>query len=205
MKGLRGKRVKVGYWMRVGGGAAVPGMGLRQNLKAGPGEGFYYRGGVEDPAVWNHFQTEGRLSQDLDSMDIHTWCTIPESELAKRCFFYMDDVSLEVIEEPPLAISTPLDEYYVGEPIPWTARATSASGSIKIALRAGERLVAEQTGQAGSGPLCGTFADRGLQLGVYTLKATSSEPQQAPQSARRQVIVAPDPFDWQQPTQRKLE
>ncbi len=45
-------------------------------------------------------------------MDIHTWCTIPEAELAKKCFFYMDDVSLEVIEEPPLAISTPLDEYY---------------------------------------------------------------------------------------------
>ena len=205
VKSLRGKRVKVGYWVRLGGGATVPGMGLRQNLKQGPGEGFYYRGGVEDPAVWNHFETEGRLSSDLESMDIHTWCTVPEAELAKKCFFYIDDVSLEVIEEPPLAISTPLDEYYVGEPIPWTASTTSASGPIKIALLAGERIVAEQTGQAGSGPMCGEFVGHGLQPGVYTLQATSSAPQQASQTARRQVIVAPDPFAWQQPTQPKLE
>jgi hypothetical protein len=71
VKSLRGKRVKVGYWLRLGGGTTVPGLGLRQNLKEGPGEGFYYRGGVEDPAVWNHFETEGRLSTDLESMDIH--------------------------------------------------------------------------------------------------------------------------------------
>jgi hypothetical protein len=205
VKSLRGKRVKVGYWLRLGGGATVPGLGLRQNLKEGPGEGFYYRGGVQDPAVWNHFETEGRLSNDLESMDIHTWCTIPESELAKKCFFYIDDVSLEVIEEPALAISTPLDEYCCGESIPWTVNSTSSSGQIKVALLAGERLVAEQTKQAGSGPLRGSFAGRGLQPGIYTLQATLSAPQQAAQTARRQVIVAPDPFDWQQPTQRGLE
>lgn len=136
---------------RDGSVSTVPGMGLRQNLKQGPGEAFYYRGGVQDPAVWNHFETEGRLSNDLQSMDIHTWCTIPEAELAKKCFFYIDDVSLEVIEEPPLAISTPLDEYYSGETIPWAVNSTSSSGQIRIALLAGERLVAEQTRPAGSG------------------------------------------------------
>ena len=171
-------------------------MGLRQNLQGRAGEAFYYRGGVEDPAVWNHFETEGRLSNDLESMDIHTWCTIPEAELAKKCFFYIDDVSLEVIEEPPLAISTPLDEYYVGETIPWTVNSTSSSGEIKIALLAGERLVAEETRQAGSGPLRGVFAGRWLDPGIYTLQATATAPQQAPQTAQRQVIVAPDPFGW---------
>jgi hypothetical protein len=148
VKSLRGKRFKVGYWLRLGSGTTVPGMGLRQNVKEGQGEAFYYRGGVEDPAVWNHFKTEGRFSNDLESMDIHTWCTIPEAELAKKCFFYIDDVSLEVIEEPPLAISTPLDEYCVGEPIPWTASTASSSGRIKVALLVGERSVADPTGQA---------------------------------------------------------
>jgi len=196
VKSLRGKRVKVGYWMRVGGGTAVPGMGLRQNLKTGPGEGFFYRGGVQDPAVWNHFETEGRLSNDLQSMDIHTWVTIPEAELAKKCFFYIDDVSLEVIEGPPLSISTPLDEYYVGESIAWTVNSISSNGRLKIALLAGERLVAEQTHQAAPGPLRGTFPAGNLQPGIYTLQATLIAPQQAPQTARRQVIVALDPFRW---------
>ena len=86
VKSLRGKRVKVGYWMRLGGGQTVPGLGLRQNLKEGAGEGFYYRGGVTDPAAWNHFETEGRLNPGLESMDIHTWCTVPEAELARKCF-----------------------------------------------------------------------------------------------------------------------
>ena len=182
VKSLRGKRVKVGYWLRLGGGTTVPGLDLRQNRKEGPGEAFYYRGGVEDPAVWNHFETEGRLSNDLESMDIHTWCTIPEAELAKKCFFYMDDVSLQVIEEPPLVISTPLDEYYVGESIPWTVNSTSSSGQIKIALLAGERVVAEQTAQGGSGPLSGVFAGHGPDPGIYTLQATATAPQQAPRN-----------------------
>jgi hypothetical protein len=196
VKRLRGKRVKVGYWLRLGGGTTVPGLGLRQNVKEGQGEGFYSRGGVEDPAVWNHFETEGRLSGDLESMDIHTWCAIPEAELAKKCFFYVDDVSLEVIEEPAVTISTPLDEYYVGETIPWSVRANSSSGQIKIALLAGERSVKERTGQAGSGPLCGTFPGCQFKPGIYTLQATISALQQAPQTARRQVIVSPDPFGW---------
>jgi hypothetical protein len=195
VKSLRGKRFKVGYWMRVGGGATVPGLQLRQNLKQGPGEGFSYRGGVEDPSVWNHFETEGRLSNDLQSMDIHTWCAIPEPTLAKKSFFYMDDVSLHVIEEPPLAITTPLDEYYAGEGIPWKASSIS-TGQIKVALLAGERRIAEQTRQAEAGALMGAFETRGLAAGVYTVQATQSEPRQSPHTVRRQVIVAPDPFGW---------
>lgn len=191
--------------MRVGGGTTVPGLQLRQNLKQGPGEGFSYRGGVDDPSVWNHFEIEGRLSQDLESMDIHTWCTIPDAELAKKSFFYMDDVSLEVIEEPPLAISTPLDEYYRGESIPWAVNSSSSRGTIKVALLVGERTAKERTVQAGSGAICGTFPGCQLEPGVYTLRATITAPQQTPQTARRQIIIAPDPFAWQRPAPRKLE
>ena len=62
-----------------------------------------------------------------------------------RSYFYMDDVSLEVIEEPPLVISTPLDEYYVGETIPWTANATTTNGTLAVTLLSGERRMGEQT------------------------------------------------------------
>jgi hypothetical protein len=54
-RALRGKRVTVGYWFRLGGGAAVPGMTLRQSGKQEFLDGISYRGGVDDPAVWNHF------------------------------------------------------------------------------------------------------------------------------------------------------
>lgn len=129
-------------------------------------------------------------------MDIHTWVTIPGRELAKKCFFYMDDASLQVIEEPPLVISTSLDEYYCGQPIPWTVNSTASNGQIAIALLAGKQLVAHETRQVRSGPLRGSFARGELAPGVYTLQATLSAPQQAPRTARRQVIVAPDPFGW---------
>jgi hypothetical protein len=196
VKSLRGKRFKVGYWFRPGGGTTVPGLGLRQNVKEGQVDGSYYRGGVEDAAVWNHFQTEGRFSKNLESMDIHTWCSIPESDLAKKCFFYIDDVSLEVIEEPPLAVSTPLDEYYLGESIPWTVNSTSSTNPIKIALLLGERLVGEQSAQSGAGPLRGAFEIRKLQPGIYTLRATLTALQQGPLIAQRQIIIAPNPFGW---------
>jgi hypothetical protein len=196
VKTLRGKRFKVGYWVRPGGGTTVPGMGLRQQDKERPGEAFYYRGGINDPAVWNHFETEGRFSPDLESMDIHTWCTVPEAELAKQCYFYIDDVSLQVIEEPPLSISTPLDEYYSGESIPWKVNSMSPSGEIKIVLLAGDRVVAQQSAQGGSGPLSGEFAGHRPDPGIYTLQATVMAPQQAPVTVQRQVIVAPDPFKW---------
>ena len=181
--------------MRLGGGTTIPGMGLRQNLKDKPGDGIYFRGGVEDPAVWNHFQAEGRLSDELESMDIHTWVSIPSADLAKQCFFYMDDVSLEVIEESPVSVATPLDEYYVGETIPWTVNVASASGEIKMTLRLADRIVEEQTRKAAADPLHGAFETRKLKSGVYTLQAETGAPSQSPQTARRQIILAPNP--WQ--------
>jgi hypothetical protein len=144
-------------------------------------------------------QREGCAQSDDLIVTLEHCCVmgvIPDAELAKQSFFFMDDVSLEVIEEPPLVISTPLDEYYVGALIPWTARGTSAGGSIKILLLAGERPVAEETRSAGSGPLCGTFADREFPPGVYTQQVTSSAPRERPQTARRQILLTPDPFAW---------
>jgi hypothetical protein len=196
-QGLRGRRVRVGYWFRLGGGSAVPGLTLRQfghNEFLG---GLSYTGGLEDPAVWNHFVTEGRLRDDFEGLDIHIACPVPgDPELARQAFFYLDDVSLQAIEEPPLAVSTPLDEYYVGEAIPWTVTARPAEGPIQVELRAGHRLVAGQTCPAGTDPVAGTFETRGLKPGVYTLRATRRRLPEGAESAQRQIIVAPDPFAW---------
>jgi hypothetical protein len=193
---LRGQRVRIGYWVKLGGGTTVPGLGLRQNLKDGPGEGFYYRGGIEDPAVWNHFETEGRLSPDLQSMDIHTWCAIPEAELARKSFFYMDDISLQVIEEPPVSISLPIDEFYAGESIQWTVSAASATGQVKVELLSGKGVVAEQTCSVEGAPVRGTFSTTKLKPGVYTLFAKTASPQPSAPPAQCQFILAPDPFAW---------
>jgi len=198
---LRGQRVRVGYWFRLGGGAAVPGMTLRQSGKDGYLGGISYTGGVEDPAVWNHFVAEDRLRTDFDSLDIHISCPVPDdAEVARKSLFYIDEVSLQAIEEPPMAVSTPLDEYYVGEPIPWNVQTTSRTNQLRVELWAGERKLAEHTARLEGGGLRGAFESHGLKSGVCTLKAVLDAPSSAPQTAQRDLIVAPDPFDW--PTRR---
>lgn len=196
IKALHGKRVKVGYWMRLGAGQTIPGLGLRQVLKDGPGDGFYYRGGVADPAVWNHFEAEGRLSPDLQSMDIHTWCTVPEAELAKSSYFFMDDVSLQAIEEPPLSISTRLDEYYIGEKVRWKLSAAPGSGPVKIQWLTGNRVVSEQPANPKAGLVEGEFETAGLEPGICTLRAVGASGAEPQPTAQQQIILAPNPFDW---------
>ena len=123
-------------------------------------------------------------------MDIHTWCTVPEAERARKCYFFMDDFSLQVIDDPPLTISTPLDEYYVGEAIPWTVHRTDASGQIRIVLwPAIGRLRTGRPRRIGASSR--HVPDEDIEPGVYTLQATSSTAQQ---TIQRQVIVTPDPF-----------
>ena len=191
---LRGKRVRVGYWFRLGGGSAVPGTTLRQFGKQEFLGGISYQGGVDDPAVWNHFEAEGRLRSDFEGLDIHISCPVPDDpETARKSLFYIDDVFLQGVEEPPLAITTPLDEYYTGETIPWTVSTASAKGEIKVMLSAGDELVVEQSHKAEAGPLRGAFESRGLRCGIYTLRAETGT---SPQIAERQIILAPDP--WQE-------
>lgn len=191
---LRGKRVKVGYWFRLGGGPAVPGMTLRQFGKNTFLDGISYNGGVDDPAVWTAFHAQGRLRDDFEGLDIHISCPMPDDPTAAaKSVFYIDDLCLQAIEEPPLALSTSLDEYYLGEPIPWTVTAASPAGQVKVQLLRQDLVIAEQTAQAGNGPLHGTFETAKLKPGVYSLQAVSlSSP--APPPARRQIILAPDPF-----------
>ncbi len=173
-----------------GGGAAVPGMTLRQFGKAEFLGGLSYSGGIEDPAAWNHFVTEGRLRDDFEGLDIHISCPIPsDPEQTRKALFYSDDVSLQAIEEPPLAIATPLDEYYVGESIHWTVRAAQPGGQVKAVLLAGIRAVAELAYTRQGGPVQGDFTTRGLVPGIYTIQATRKDAQGNAHTARRQIIA----------------
>jgi len=146
--------------------------------------------------VWNHFETEGRLSESLESLDIHTWIAVPEAELAREAFFFMDDVSLQAIEEPPLSIATSLDEYYVGEPIPWNVQAGTAGGQVRVELqRDGLRIMQHDSGiQAGQ--CSGVFESRALSPAIYRLRASLVGASLSSATADRTVILAPDPFDW---------
>jgi len=83
----------------------------------------------------------------------------PEAELAKKCFCYMDDVSLEVIEEPPLSLSTPLDEYYGGQVPTWhlpaasdAHRAAASSANRPTATRCRARSLGLALNREGESP-----------------------------------------------------
>jgi hypothetical protein len=194
---VRGKRVGVGYWFRLGGGAAVPGMTLREFGSREYLDGISYRGGVDDPAVWNHFEAEGRLPDNFENLDIHISCPVPdEPGLAEKSVFFLDDVSLQAIEEPPLVVATPLDEYYRGETIRWTVATAASAGQVRVQLLSLGRLIAGQTGPVATGPLHGTFETGRLRAGIYTVRATLGPPGQASTTAERQIILAPYPFDW---------
>jgi hypothetical protein len=114
---LRGKRVKVSYWIRSGGGAAMHGMTLRQFSSRDFLDGISYTGGADDPAVWNHFKAEGRLRNDFENLDIHISCPVPDSEnvTAKSCF-YIGDVPNQASEiaQPEFVLAP--------DPFNWPAR-----------------------------------------------------------------------------------
>jgi len=95
-----------------------------------------------------------------------------------------------------LSVATPLDEHYAGEPIPWSVRATSADNQIRVVLLADNRIIAEHTGRTEGGWLHGAFESQGLKPGIYLLKAMLDSPPSASQNAQREIILAPDPFDW---------
>lgn len=196
-RALRGKRVTVGYWFRLGGGAAVPGMTLRQSGKQEYLDVLSHRGGVDDPAMWNRFQAEGRLRNDFENLDIHISCPVPDDDaLAAQSVFYIDDVSLHAIEEPPLVVSTALDEYYIGEPVSWTIRTAPTAGQVRITLLAGDKVVAEQEGRIEGGMLRGVFDSGGLKAGSYLLRATGESPPANGPATEREFLLTPDPFDW---------
>lgn len=95
----------------------------------------------DNPAVWNHFEAEGRLCDDFENLDLHISCPIPDdAAVAAKSLRYIHDVSRQAIEEPPMTLASALDEFYVGEPIQWSVRATSANSKIRVALLAGNRM-----------------------------------------------------------------
>jgi hypothetical protein len=196
---LRGQRVGVGCWFRLGSGSLVPGMSLRQSGKGEFLGGIEYTGGIADPAVWNRFEVVGRLRTDIEGLDIHIHCRIPEAdpELLRKSSFYLDGVFLQAIEEPPLRLETPLNEYYVGETVPWTVGAATTHGAISLAFLRDGRPIEDRTIPAGSAPLGGGFETRGLKPGIHALQAEHGLGNgQTPRRVQRQITLALDPFAW---------
>jgi hypothetical protein len=98
--------------------------------------------------------------------------------------------------EPSLAVSTPLDECYTGEMVSWTVRAASASGHVKVQFLSADRVVAQQAGRPEARVVQGKFETGRLRPGIYRLQATGNAGAPGHEAAQREIILAPDPFDW---------
>jgi hypothetical protein len=129
-------------------------------------------------------------------MDIHTWIAVPEAELARTAFFFIDDISLQAIEEPPLSLNTPLDEYYVGESIAWSIQAGNAGGQVQVELQRDGLGIKQHSCAIQAGRGSGVFDSAALQPAIYRLTASFVGASLPSASAERQIILAPDPFDW---------
>ena len=102
----------------------------------------------------------------LESMDIHTWIAVPEAELARTAFFFIDDISLQAIDEPPLSITTPLDEYYVGESIPWSIQAGTTGGQVQVELQRDGLSIKQHSCAIQAGRGSGVFDSAALQPAI---------------------------------------
>lgn len=201
LRGMIGRRVRAGIWVRTGGGTLSPGFHVRMSCTR---EGKYqhltsfsYRGGLEDPAVWNRFEVDGLIVPETESIDIHIPCKIPDDPAVRDAgLFYIDDVSIRPIETVPITIASPLDEVYVGEPVPWQASTAEAVERLTVALLLGDELVQQTDVRDVTGPAAGVFSTDGLAPGVYRLQPTAHRAGGASSTAWREVIVAPDPFAW---------
>jgi len=171
-------------------------MTLRQSGKHEFLEGISYSGGVDDPAVWNHFEAQGRLRANFEHLDIHISCPVPDDpEVAAKSIFYIDDVSLQAIEEAPMIVSTALDEYYVGESIQWALTVASSSSQANVQLLSSGRLVSEQKNQSATDRLLGSFETAKLKPGIYIIKATLNSESGIGQTAQSQILLTPAIFD----------
>jgi len=108
----------------------------------------------------------------------------------------MDDISLQAIEEPPLWLNIPLDEYYVGESIPWSIQAGTAGGQVQVELQRDGLSIKQHSCAIQAGRGSGVFDSAALQPAIYRLTASFVGASLSSATAERQVVLVPDPFDW---------
>jgi len=199
---LIGRRVRVGMWVRTGGGTLIPGMNLRMFGTRDGEYGFLdsipYQGGLEDPAVWNRFEAEGAILPETEKIDIHTFCKIPDDpDVRDESVFYIDEVSLRPITPVPLKIESPLGELYVGEPMSWQVSTSEPAQRLTVSLLQGTEVLEQAVIRDAGDPREGSFETAGLSPGVYRLRVKAqTQDGREPLAAWREVIVAPDPFAW---------
>jgi hypothetical protein len=127
-------------------------------------------------------------------MDIRTWVAVPEAERARESCFYMDDFTLQVVADPPLSVSTPLDDYCVGAGVPWTVQGTVGKEPVVVTLRRGDRTIAEQVGRVENRQSKAAFETRGLRPGLYERQAVLDLASPSPVAAPWQLPRTADPF-----------
>ncbi len=199
---LRGRRVRIGMWLRTNGGTIIPGFQLRMSgTRDGEFtflEGIPYRGGLQDPVMWNRFEAEGVIIPETEKIDIHIPCKIPDDpEIRDQGLFYIDEVSIRPIKPIPVMIDTPLEELYVGEPLRWSAATPTESERLTVALMRGDEPVEETVMDKPELETEGAFSTDDLAPGIYRLQAVARPVDDAEtKAAWRDVIVAPDPFAW---------
>ena len=67
-------------------------------------------------------------------------------------------------KNPCCTLPTPLDEYYLGEAIPWILAGPSATNVVKLQLLTGKKTVAEE--QPSTPRVKGAFQTIGLNPGI---------------------------------------
>jgi hypothetical protein len=193
---LRGKRVQIGMWVRLGGGnKRAPGMKLRmfgtRDGKYGYLSGVECRGGIEDAAVWNRYEAEGFILPGTEKLDIHIFSRIPKDpKIRDETVFYLDEISLRPFTPVPVTLTSPLDEVYTGEPLTWHV-SVAEQQPVTVALLRGAKVLQQDAVAGAPEPQDGHFPTEKLAPGVYRLRATAQG-----KTAWRDVIVATDPFAW---------
>ena len=95
----------------------------------------------------------------------------------------------------PVRIETPVDEIYMGESLRWQTSTAEKAGRLAVSLLQGDELVLTTVIDDPGQEEQGVFATDGLTPGIYRLGA-EAEGDAGLKTAWRDVIVAPDPFDW---------
>ena len=199
---LRGRRVRTGMWVRIGGGTLAPGFSLRmfgtRDGKSGFLDNIAYKGGIEDMAVWNRYETEGVILPETEKIDIHLYAVIPEDpQVRNESAFYIDEVSLRPLTPVPVKIESPLNEVYVGEPIQWQVSTFEPAQRVTVSLSRKSDVLRQWEREHVDRQCEGAFPTDSLTPGVYRLHASAETKEGAkPQVAWRDVVVAPDPFTW---------
>lgn len=191
---LRGKRVKAGMWFKLSNGSRViPRLWVRTFMEDKKYLYFRTPPEISDLVTWNIQETEARIPRDVKSMDLHIFAVVPTDPLVRaKSVAYIDDIFLQVFQDPPLSIAPDLEEYFTGGDIRWTVHLETPAEALSVRLCKGGKVLQETSFRDVKLEAKGLFSSETLQPGVYTLECTSSTAGMSKASA--EVVISTSPF-----------